>query len=257
MKIGLSSITFRHLSLERFLEISKELNFEHVDIAGIPGWALHLNFPSMTEVDIKCILETLRMLNLKISSFNVGSDVASPARSEESVKFIQSAVKVASKINVPIITVGVGFKNGVKDLSVHNIKELIKFSEDYGVTFTVEAPHLGTLAEKWKDTLFYLSEIPELLITLDTSHLHISGGTIEDLETFVDRIRHIHLRDAKGSDISYVPGEGEFDFIRFFKLVKPRYSGVYVLELEIHETSHDVIAEKVRKSKDYIIKAFQ
>jgi sugar phosphate isomerase/epimerase len=257
VKIGLSSITFRHLPLGRFLEISKELDFENIDIAGIPGWAPHLNFPSIADADIKGLLEDLERLNLKVSSFNVGGDIASPVYSEKSVEFIQSAIRVANRINVPIITVGAGFKGGVKNLSINNVRKLIKFSEDYGVTFTLELPHLGTLAEKWKEALTYLNEIPELPITLDTSHLYISGGTIMDIEPFIDRIKHIHLRDAKGSDISYVPGEGEFDFKRFFKLVKSKYSGVYVLELEVHETSPDAIANKVKSSKTYIIKVFQ
>ena len=257
MKVGLSSITFRHLPLRKFLDISRELDFDHIDIAGIPGWAPHLNFPSIADADITGLLEDLKRLNLKVSSFNVGGDIASPIHSEKSVEFIKSAIRVANRIGVPIITVGAGSKSGVKNLSINNVRKLIKFSEEYGVTFTLELPHLRTLAEKWKEALTYLNEIPELFITLDTSHLYTSGGTIIDIEPFIDRIKHIHLRDAKGSDVSYVPGEGEFDFKSLFKLIKSKYSGVYVLELEFHEITPNAIVDKVKSSKTYIIEAFQ
>jgi len=257
MKLGLSTITFRHLPLERVLKVTRKHGFDYVDIAGIPGWAPHLDFPSMTDADVQALLETLERLKLKVASFNVGGNIASPVDSEKSVEFIQSAIRVASEAGVPVITTGVGFRGGVRELSIRNIRKLIKFGEENGVTFTLELPHLGTLAEKWKDTLFYLNEVSEAPITLDTSHLHISGGTIRDLEPFIDRIKHIHLRDAKGSDISYIPGEGEFDFQGFFELVKPKYSGAYVLELEIHETSFDAIVKKVEDSKAYIVNVFE
>jgi len=256
MKLGLSTITFRGIPLEKALKMVKKLGFDYVDIAGIPGWAPHLDFPSMTDADVQSLLETLERLKLKVASFNVGANIASLTDSEKSVKFIQSAIRVASKVSVPIITAGVGFRGGDRGLSVRNIKKLIKFGEENGVMFTLELPHLGTLAEKWKDALFYLSEVPEALITLDTSHFHISGGTLRDLEPFVDRIKHIHLRDAKGSEISYIPGEGEFDFEGFFKVVKSKYSGVYVLELEVHEASIDVLTKNVEASKKYVTKVF-
>jgi len=257
MKLGLSTITFRHLPLESALKFVEKYGFEYVDIAGIPGFAPHLDFPSMTDADVRSLRETIERLDLKVASFNVGGNIASPVDSEKSVEFAQSAMRVASKAGVPTITTGAGFRGGLRELSLHNVRKLIEFGEENGVTFTLELPHLGTLAEKWKDALSYLNEVPEASITLDTSHFHISGGTIMELEPFIDRIKHIHLRDAKGSDIGYIPGKGEFNFRRFFDLVKPRYKGAYVLELEIHETSSNVIVQKVEDAKAYIARVFE
>jgi len=257
MKIGLSTIAFRHFPLEKVLKEAKKHGFEYIDIAGIPGWAPHLDFKSMTENEIRSLQDILEWLSLKVASFNVGANLSHPSDSQRSVEFVRSAIEVASKVEVPVITTGVGSSKGIRELSIRNIIKLIRFAEDNGVTFTLELPHLGTLAEKWTDALFYLNEIPEIFLTLDTSHLHISGGKIMDLQPFVDRIKHIHLRDAKGSDISYVPGEGEFNFKEFFNLMKPRYRGAYVLELEIHEASFDIIAQRVDDSKAFVAKVFE
>ena len=252
MKLGLSTITFRHLPLEAVLREARKQGFEYVDIAGIPGWALHLDFGSMTGPDVRGLRETLGRLGLQVSSFNVGSNISSKEDSETSVEFVQSAIRVAGEAGVPIITTGVGSRDGTRELSIRNIRKLMKLGEEHGVTFTLELPHVGTLAEEWEDALFYLDEIPEAPITFDTSHFHVSGGTIMDLEPFMERIKHIHLRDAKGSDISYVPGEGEFNFKEFFGLAKPRYNGVYVLELETHDISLETISQKVKDAKAFV-----
>ena len=257
MKIGLSTITFRHFPLERVLNEAKKHGFDYVDVAGIPGWAPHLDFKLMTENEVRSLREMLECLGLKIASFNVGSNLSNPNDSERSVEFVRAAIRVASKVEVPIITTGVGSSKGTRELSIRNIMKLSRFAEDNEVTFTLELPHLGTLAEKWTDTLFYLNAMPEVFLTLDTSHLHISRGKIMDLQPFVDRIKHIHLRDAKGSDISYVPGEGEFNFKEFFNLMKPRYRGAYVLELEILETCFDIIAQRVDDSKAFVAKVYE
>jgi sugar phosphate isomerase/epimerase len=116
---------------------------------------------------------------------------------------------------------------------VHTAFELTSAA---GVLLAIEAPHTGTLAERFDEVgeLLTALDLPEVGIDYDTSHVHRSGTSIEEsLELVGPRLVKVALRDV-GPDGEFCrPGEGVFDFPRLFALLNARqYAGDVVIELE-------------------------
>jgi len=253
LNLGLSTISLRHSTLEEALDAARTLGFDYVDIASIPGFAPHLN--PLSKDAARSLMVATEGRGLVVASLNVGGDLASPVTWGEATRFIRSAVEVAADARIPLVTVAAGGRTGSLQLAAKNLKEVVSVGRGLGVEVTVEVPHMGTLAQTWRETLELLRNLPDATTTLDTSHLHASGASLRDLPV-KERMSHVHLRDARGPDISLVPGEGEFDFKGFFRAMKPFYRGVYTLELEMHERGAEAVIEKIRRAKRFIVSAY-
>ena len=105
-----------------------------------------------------------------------------------------------------------------------------------GVAFAVEAPHTGTLAERFDqvEELVRIMDHPDVGLDYDTSHVYRSGTSTEDSWKLVgDRVVKVALRDV-GLDGEFCrPGTGRVDFARLFRLLRARhYADDMVIELE-------------------------
>ena len=104
------------------------------------------------------------------------------------------------------------------------------------MAFAVEAPHTGTLAERFDqvEELLRLMNLPDVGLDYDTSHVYRSGTSTEDSWNLVgDRVVKVALRDV-GRDGEFCrPGTGCVDFARLFRVLRARqYAGDMVIELE-------------------------
>jgi sugar phosphate isomerase/epimerase len=105
-----------------------------------------------------------------------------------------------------------------------------------GIALTVEAPHTGTLAERFDqvEELLRVMDLPAVGLDYDTSHVYRSGMSTEESWRLVGgRVVKIALRDV-GQDGEFCrPGTGCVDFPILFGLLKAgRFGGDMVIELE-------------------------
>ena len=125
------------------------------------------------------------------------------------------------------------------------LQRIIRYATEAGITICLE-----NLSE-WAIHLERLFEtLPQLNMTLDLGHAQLltkGNRSLEFLEKYPERIKHIHLHDNRGGDthqddLHLPPGQGIINFDKIFrKLREMDYSQTITLELkpaEIKETIH-------------------
>jgi len=249
-KFGVSTLLFREFSLEKALEKINKTGFKKIDLAIIlPDFCPHY-YPLETDTkDDKSVKDLLLQYQFEISTLNVLPGYFNKDNPEYVSKFIRRCVEIAKNLGAPSITIPTGagasgehWLENVQYVQKY-LREEAEFSYDQGIFLSVEAPHHDTLTENVEQAkqFFDLLDLQIVKCTFDTSHV-LSGGSkslVEGLEAIgLERINHIHLRDALGDDISITPGKGCGDFREFFqKINKSEYQGDFIFELEYNNYS--------------------
>ena len=256
-KFGVSTILFRELSLARALEKISHAGFNKIDLAIIPPKFCPHYFPlATTKEDDKKIRELLEKYHLEVSTLNIVPGYFNQDNPEIVKRFIRRCVEIAVNFNASTITIPSGIKAKNSDWFSHvkmvkdPIIEEAKYACDYGIAFSIEAPHVGTLAETVEQakTLFEIMDSELIKCTLDTSHVFRGEDTslVEGIDSIgLDMINHFHLRDVIGEEIIFTPGKGHCDFKEFFqKINKSEYQGDFIFELEYEDLSEN---KKIRE----------
>jgi sugar phosphate isomerase/epimerase len=72
-----------------------------------------------------------------------------------------------------------------------------------------------------------------------------------------DLVRHVHLRDAVGTNILVVPGDGEVDFPGFARaLSEIGYGRVAAIELEYEHATAGTVRDDLARARPVIDEAF-
>ncbi len=135
---------------------------------------------------------------------------------------------------------------------IHSINEISKMMIDEDMPLAYHH-HMGTVIETEQDTRRLIENTKDTVgLLVDTGHmLFAQGNSIKLVESFYDRIIHVHCKDIRKEvldkslkkDSTFrqafldgaftVPGDGCIDYIPFLKtLNKKNYSGWLVVEAE-------------------------
>lgn len=112
---------------------------------------------------------------------------------------------------------------------------LVKFAKDHGVKAAIEnvpEPYPFIMKNVEDFTRFYSEISEEVDLTLDLGHAHISGQTEKFIETFSERIIHVHAHDNNGKGDQHLGiGHGNIDWEHVAGLFeKIRYDKTIVVE---------------------------
>ncbi|MEW6263275.1 MAG: sugar phosphate isomerase/epimerase family protein [Thermodesulfobacteriota bacterium] len=127
-------------------------------------------------------------------------------------------------------------KPEVIDRKIKLLSEAASWGRRWGVPVNLE-----NLSESWAALEPVMSSIPDLGLTLDLGHAQLlrkENASLDIIEHFFDRIRHIHLHDNQGGDsprddLHLPPGQGAVPFQAIFTELKKRgYRGTATLELK-------------------------
>ena len=114
--------------------------------------------------------------------------------------------------------------------------EAYRLTSNRGISLAVEAPHTGTLAERFDqvEELLAVMNLPAVGVDFDTSHVFRSGSSFEEGWHVVgDRVIKVSLRDVDREGEFCSPGDGEVDFPRLMRLLRARqFVGDLAIELE-------------------------
>jgi len=135
---------------------------------------------------------------------------------------------------------------------IHSINEISKMMMDENMPLAYHH-HMGTVIETEEDTRRLIENTKDTVgLLVDTGHmLFAKGNSIKLVETFYERIIHIHCKDIRkdilekslNNDVTFrqafldgaftVPGDGCIDYVPFLKALKEKkYSGWLVVEAE-------------------------
>ncbi|MCM8769637.1 MAG: sugar phosphate isomerase/epimerase [Candidatus Omnitrophica bacterium] len=165
----------------------------------------------------------------------------------EAKKKVRRIIELAEKFNAQSITLHPGsHQSGEAKNSrcqalrqvVEVLVEFIPFLEQKGLRVNLENNTLcydpAALGTRIDDFSFFFELLPNSVfgLALDTGHSQVMRITEELLARFPRYLFHTHLHDNDGhSDSHLPPGEGIFDWKKFFGLIKKiGYAGPLVIE---------------------------
>jgi inosose dehydratase len=286
VKLGIAPIGWTNDDMP---ELGKENSFEQciseMALAGFTGTEVGNKFPK----DIKVLKKALSLRGLEIASAWFSAFTTTKPLQDTVEQFIKHRDFLHEMgANVIVVSEQGHSIQGLKDVPLFDFKPT--FNKENWERLVEGLHTLGALAKEKNMKLVYhhhmgtgiqtTEEIenlmrmtdPELVYLLyDTGHLVFSGeDPIYILENYIDRIKHVHLKDVrqeivqkvKDQKLSFlqaviegvftVPGDGCINFESIFKILsKNNYEGWLVVEAE-QDPSKANPFEYALKARNYI-----
>lgn len=208
-----------------------------------------------------------RLLEIK-SSYNINYSIHAPWADtnlsadddlirEWILKRIRASIRFTSDLGAQSLVIHPGWltatdrfmKGRAWELNIRSVRWLLRYANEYGVDLLMEnvpqsKPYLLVSVSDFE--MFYEEIKFDLGIVLDIAHSHLQGETLDFIESFSDKIRHVHVSDNHGESDEHLPiGEGSIDWQKALNALKNiGYSGWVTIESYVD----------IRKSLDYLKK---
>lgn len=233
MKLGANSVLFGGYDLETSFKYLALAGYDGIELSAIDGMSEHLVLARWQEIG-----PTIKKL-----SAEYGLELLAMEQPSQDKAIMETAFQAAADIGIPIVNCGPGGKSGDEasfQQSIDNLGSLAGLAGKYGVTLCVKA-HVGASIYNTSTTLAVMAAIdsPSFGIDMDPSHIHRAGeNPVEALKAVVSRVKHVHIRDCKGSQQGpgkpemQANGRGDIDLLGYIKVLHDNgYTGPVDLEI--------------------------
>ena len=233
MKLGANSVLFGGHSMETAFRSIAMGGYDGIELSAIDGMSEHL------------VLDRWRNLvpEIKHLSEEYGLELLAIEQPSHSPATMEQAFQAASELGIPIVNCGPRGKSGDEaslEESIESLAGLAEMAEGHGVTLCVKA-HFGAAIYDTPTTLAAMEAItsPAFGIDMDPSHIHRAGeNPVEAIAAVMSRVKHVHIRDCKGTQNSpgkpedQANGRGDIDLLGFVRVLHEQgYSGPLNLEV--------------------------
>jgi sugar phosphate isomerase/epimerase len=247
-RLGCSTISFRKLPLSDALAQISALGFGETDLGSLPGTCQHVPTPLPPEL-VDVLAGQVRDSGVAVRLINADvADMDDPQLDEPELRRgLQTLVELATAVGTSMILLPSGRKGTTprtelrRDIATvaRTISTAAAIVGEAGLSLLVEAPYSNRLCSDLdRAEMLYeaLGDAPVGAV-LDLSHVVAVGDDVVDaVGRLGDRIRHVHLRDARPGQINVSIGRGEVDFPAAIRaLAAAGYTGHYSLELETRD----------------------
>ncbi|MDP4134206.1 MAG: sugar phosphate isomerase/epimerase, partial [Bacillota bacterium] len=202
-----STMTYRAASLETALKRLKEEGFKKAELCTVVDWIPHFRLINATDETIEEAAKMIEGIGIEIPAINVSGI----GNVDDNNNFIGTAVlamnnafKLAVRLGAKVVTLACG-----EIKPEHNREERLKaitafntliadMAEKYSVTYSIEAPHKLSIAEKTEEIAeYWAKQDKRIKCTFDVAHLTFAGiDPVQIAKVYVNRVAHVHLRDA-------------------------------------------------------------
>jgi len=233
MKLGANSVLFGGYDMETAFRYLAMAGYDGIEMSAIGGMSEHLVLDRWQEVAPE----------IKRLSLEYGLELLAMEQPSQDVNVMESAFQAAAEIDIPIINCGPGGTSGDAESlqqSIDSLGNLATMAEKYGVILCVKA-HVGAAIDNTPTTLQAMAAIgsPNFGIDMDPSHIHRAGeNPVEALKSVISRVKHIHIRDCKGTQRNpgkpemQANGRGDIDLLGYIRvLAENGYDGPVDLEI--------------------------
>ncbi|HYZ69922.1 MAG TPA: sugar phosphate isomerase/epimerase [Mycobacterium sp.] len=253
-RLGCSTISFRHLDLDRARGWIGALGFAEIDLGALPGVCDHVPYVLDNEA-VEAVAESVQTSGLRVRSINgdIG-DLNRPLDSDGRAArdaHLDMLLRLTAATGAHALVLPCGSLdhqpleslNQDLDLVAHELTRAAGRAAGHGVELWTESLHFHRLCfniERAQQLSDRLAGTPVRAV-MDFSHIVASGGDPEEfVDRFGDRIAHVHIRDAVPGNINLSVGRGGVDFARGLKaLAAAGYAGHFALELETRDITDD------------------
>ena len=233
MKLGANSVLFGGYDMETAFRCLAMAGYDGIEMSAIGGMSEHLVLDRWRDVADE----------IKGLSKQYGLELLAMEQPSQDPAIMESAFQAAAEIGIPIINCGPGGKSGDAETlqqSIDSLGNLSTMAEKYGVILCVKA-HVGAAIDNTPTTLQAMAAIdsPYFGIDMDPSHIHRAGeNPVEALKAVISRVKHIHIRDCKGTQQNpgkpemQANGRGDIDLLGYIRvLAENGYQGPVDLEI--------------------------
>jgi sugar phosphate isomerase/epimerase len=142
-------------------------------------------------------------------------------------------------------------EKSVLDNMIKSLREIVNQSKKYKVDVMLENVPLSNGVHNINQFRYIIDNIDKLFVHLDIPHAFTSGGmasVLEYINTFSDKIIHIHWHDNHGIKDEHLPiGEGFIDHQKAVKTLKDiGYDRTITLEVFTNNDDAKSSADKLR-----------
>ncbi len=174
----------------------------------------------------------------------------------EELSRVTRAAELAARFGATSLVVGGGARraSGTLEEDYKRLAAALDQVTDIATAHGLEAcyhPHLTTIVES-PEELDLLMPHTRIGFCPDTAHLAAGGGDPAELiRRYPDRVRHVHLKDARLSPLEFLPlGAGEIDLPGVLEALRETgYDGWLIVELDSYEGDP---REAAAQSKTYL-----
>jgi sugar phosphate isomerase/epimerase len=247
-------------SIEIISEISKiyDLNFDYAEI-GVEGPEGNPDIINKRKHEIIKLLERFKQKPIAHTAYwiDLGSDY-DYIRHAWILEAIRE-IKIARKLGIDLINFHAninGMFYGQKrklalDNLVKSLREIVSQAKKYNVDVMLENVPLSNGVHSVHEFKYIIDNVSRLFVHLDIPHAFTSGGMasiIEYINTFRDKIIHIHWHDNHGNRDEHLPiGEGFIDHQIAVKALKEiDYDRTITLEVFTNSNDAKLSADKLR-----------
>ncbi|MCD6028890.1 MAG: xylose isomerase [Thermomicrobiales bacterium] len=266
IEIGCSTLGFRFDSLDTALTEIQAQGFRRLDVVMVPSYCPHFDVLGSSENEQVELQEKLSSMGFALSTLNTGDGrLGDPARRQGAIDHARASLRLGQKLGVYAITIQSGVETpphawlDVARGVAADIRELAVEAESLGLDLTVELHKEALMATGQQALdLMELIDHPAAGVALDPSHATHAGENPADVARRLgDLVRHVHLRDAVGTNILVVPGDGEVDFPGFARaLSEIGYGRVAAIELEYEHATAGTVRDDLARARPVIDEAF-
>lgn len=267
MRLTCSSLSLFSATPEEAVAIVAELGFPAIDLVGIPTLPpAHVDYAGRDPATLEALADAVARARIEVATVvAIPTDGLDHWDAVEIDARVAWAVGACSRLGCGRLVLDAGsppadghIERGA-DIArwKATIDNAFGLTSSAGVTLTIEAPHTGTLAERFDEVqeLLAVLDNPAIRLDYDTSHVARSGtSTEESLAIVGDRLEKVALRDVDEDGEFCRPGTGTVDFARVFAALRQRgYRGDLVIELET-EGIEDVASQRreIELTKAYV-----
>lgn len=264
-RVGISTISFRHRTVQDALRIIAELGATEVDLGAIPAVVDHVPVPFTG--DPASYVEALQHHGLHGGAVNADvGDLNDPALAPERLTHVASGLADLAAAVGGTLIVPCGrsswepFQDEETDLQViaGNLRLLARICADRGVRLQVELLHHLRYVHSVERAQKVLDSVGEEIFGLlfDVSHIVASGDDpIAWLRSCAPRVERVHLRDAVPGDLNLGIGRGQVDFASVISALEAAdFTGTYILELETHDIAEEDREDDAARSRAEILR---
>lgn len=243
-RLGCSTISFQHLSLDDALRAIDRLGFTEIDLGALPGVCDHVPF-ELDDAAIAEVAATIAAHDVRVRSVNgdVGDFNDPHADLEAQAEHVERLVRLTAAIGADALVLPCGSlgHEPIVDLDADldrvatALARAGAVASAHGVELWVESLHYLRLCfdRERADALHARLVGSDVRPILDVAHVVAAGDDlVGTIRAWGEGIAHVHLRDAVAGEFSRAIGTGDVDFVAAVEaLDEVGFTGGFALEL--------------------------
>jgi len=241
MRVACSSSFTRKPIGEAYAQVA-EMGFEFVDLICIPGWnqILPERLASGFEAELGAIGGALNESVLTPVALNAAlpqlHNRRDSERNEGRLREMEALCRLMKLLKVPVLSLYPGYLDpsrqwhDILEAMSTTLEELSVVAKRHGVLWGVEL-HAMTPFENLDQARALMQSCPDLALVYDPSHFSMQGIDLRKTEFLMNRVCHVHFRDAAEGSMHVPLGQGCVDFAWCLDaLAAEGYSGDFSIE---------------------------